>query len=497
MKIQKSIRQPADKNQNHFNKGIGTIEVLISLMVIVSAITAVMLVVAGNQDIKLDDDVSNVALYRAGEIISKARTAGEVDFNSVVSSSSLNSIFTDSLKVSDISACRKDITASISWEIRPGRYQNVSLTSSLVSHEEAQALGLDCELSPPVGEWQIECPPQYGYDFNPGGLSASGIDFFRKGNDKYVAMTSNKGSSEKDDFWIIEVTDKTAITKISSINVSDALNDVDGFGDYAFVANDEATNQLIVIDMSDLYNPVDVASVSLPGVGGAEPEGRQIYYYDNKVYIGTRLTAGPEFHIFDVSDPTNPVHLGSRELNHSVRKIIVRDSYAYLATSGNSDELIILDVSNPASILPFFPGVGNPEAMNYDAPGNQDGMSLYLLSNKLYLGRERGTGANHDFLVLDVQDPNNVTLLGSTLLNLNPNTAVTGIIVSGDLAFVVTSDQGEGFMILDIEDSQNIIKLDSCNYSEKAIDIDFDGEYSYAANESNSGLRIINKVTAP
>ena len=480
-------------------KGIGTIEVLISLMVIVSAVTAVVLVVAGNQDIKLDNAVSNSALYRAGEIMGKARVAGEVNFNFVISSSSLNGIFTDGLEVLDQSVCRKDITASISWQVRPGRFQNVSLTTSLVSREEALALGLDCELTPAPSEYDIECPPQYGYDLNPAGLAASGIDLIKRDSNKYIIMTSNKGSDEKHDFWIIDVTDKTSVNLVSSANIGPNSNDVDAFGDYAFVANNDSTDQLVVLDISDLSDPATIAYAPLNGVNpaGSYPEGREIFYYNSRIYIGTRETAGPEFHIFDVSDPTNPVHLGSRELNHTVRQIIVRDNYAYLATSGDQNELIILDVSDPTAIQPVFPGVGNPELWRFDAPGNMDGRSLYLLGNKLYLGRERGTGVNHDFLILNIANPASVALLGSRLLNLNPSTAVEGMVVSGGLAFVATSDQNAGFKILSIADPQNITEIDSCNYSEKAIDIDFDGQYNYIANESNDALRIMNSVTNP
>lgn len=479
--------------------GIGTIEVLVSLMTIVSAVTAVVLVVVGNQDVRLDNDVSNVALYRAEEIIGKARTAGQVNFNSVVSSSSLGGIFTNSLKVSDISPCRKDITASTSWAVRPNRPQNTSLTTSLVSAEEAAALGNDCELTPPQPEWQIECPPQYGFDLNPAGLAASGIDLIRRGSNKYIAMTSNKGSDEKHDFWMVDVTDKTAISLVSSINVGPNLNGVDAFGDFAFVANNDSTNQLVVLNISDLSNPAVVASRSLPGVSpaGSFPEGREVFYYNDRIYISTRETAGPEFHIFDVSDPVNPIHLGSREINHTIHQIIVRDDYAYLATSGNQNELVVLDISNPSSIQPAFPGVGNPEPWRYNAPGDQDGQSLYLLGGKLYLGRERGSGANHDFLILDITNPYAITLLGSRTLGLNSNTAVEAIIVSGNLAFTATSDQNAGFKILDVADPPNITEVDSCNYSEKAIDLDFDGQYSYVANESNDALRIINSITNP
>src|SRR3989344_3049697 len=90
-------------------KGFGAIEVMISLLVITSAVTAVILVVFGNQSVKLDNEVNNVALYRASQIIEKSKVLGNEDFNSVVASSSADDITTDglaSLVVNDISPCR-------------------------------------------------------------------------------------------------------------------------------------------------------------------------------------------------------------------------------------------------------------------------------------------------------------------------------------------------------------------------------------------------------
>ena len=493
------MRIPQIKDKSKIQQGIGTLETLISLMVVISAVTAVVLVVFNNQDIRLDNETNNLALYRASEIIGKARVLGESDFNLVMASSSINVIFTENLAVSDISSCRKDITGSVDWSVQADRPQKISLATSLISQAESEALGSDCETTFLKDDWQIECPPQYGYDLIPAGLVASGIDIIKRNSNKYAILSSLKGSFDKNDFWLLDVTDKTSISKISSIHVSPGLHDIDVAGNFAFAASDDTIDQLVVIDISDLANPATIAYESLVGVNptGSFPQGREIFYYNNRVYVGTRETAGPEFHIFDVSDPANPVHLGSRELNHTIRKLVVRDNYAYLATSGNQNELVILDISDPSNILPSFPGVGNAEPWRYDAPGDRDGTSLFLLGSKIYLGRAQGTGANHDFLVLDIGQLDSVVLLGSVLLGLNPNTAVEGIIVSGKLAFLATSDQNKGFQIWNIADPVNIYEMDSCNYSEKAVDLDFDGQYNYVANESNNALRIINSISNP
>src|SRR3989344_1028420 len=195
-------------------KGIGVLEVIISLMVITSAVTAVILVIFSNQDIKLDDEVNNVALYRASEMIEKARAAGATDFNSVITSTSSYDIFTQSLAVSDISPCRKNITSSVDWSVKASRSQNVFLTTSLISREESLALGGDCDLSGgPISEWWY--PDTFvSVDFGSlggdnNGTSATSIEVITKNGGKYAILSSIHGTASVPDVWIVDVTDIT------------------------------------------------------------------------------------------------------------------------------------------------------------------------------------------------------------------------------------------------------------------------------------------------
>ncbi|MDP3697534.1 MAG: hypothetical protein Q8R55_05985 [Candidatus Taylorbacteria bacterium] len=510
------------KNINK-QKGIGTIEVLISLLVIVSAVTAVVLVVAGNQDIKLDNDVSNIALYRAGEIIGKAEVAGEVNFNSIISSSSLNGIFTDGLKVLDQSPCRKDITASVSWEARPGRFQNISLTTSLVSREEALALGLDCDLSGgPVTEWwfpftfedyDLKSMEPPALQANNGGVGATSIDVIKKDGTKYSILTT-KHSTEKD-IWVINVDDGHNAFIVSALETEVVgLNDADVAGDYVFAltAGSFGTqpSELQIIDISTITAPSLVATKSL-GISGADssnnPNADAIYYYDGKIYIGTHRTGGAEFKIYSATAPFNLID--SLEITHNVNEIIVRGDYAYLATSDNSGELMVVDINSSSVDYMIHPDI---TGMRFNAPGLYDGSAIDFLGNKIYLGRERASHANDstnpNFYILNVTNPSAIIALGSKRITRNPSQVldVLAINVVSKFAFLGTSDSNAEFQAFRIDDPLDIRNCDESpppgytfppegcgkyDFPAKITDLEYHDNLIYASIESNATFRII------
>ncbi len=472
------------------------------MTVIISALTAIILVVFGNQRVALDNQLNNSGIDKIGQLIESTKASASINFNSLVNISKTDDIFKESVTLTDINQCRKDAIASISWTA-DSRSQIVQLNTSITNPQIAIALGGDCGPGPSTSDWMpLECSNNAAtFDFTPGGLTGTGIDFINRGSKSYTILTSSKGSLAKDDFWIVNVTNRTSPTLVSSLNTGPGLNDVDAFGNYAFAANDDTTRQLQVFDITNLNAPALIASRSLPGVSktGLSPQGRKVFYYNKRVYIGINyngLSGGNEFHIFDVNNPANPTFLGSYNVNHNIYDIIVRNeliggatkTIAYLALSATTTtdpELMILDVTNPASITVLGSG--------FNAPGaNQYGTALYALGNKLYFGRQRGTGINYDFYVLNISNPSSITVLSSILLGLKSGTEVRGIIVSSGYAFIATSDSGSpAFQIWNVKNPSSISKVTSCNYPQQPTGLDFDGINLYVANESNEGLRII------
>ncbi len=162
---------------------------------------------------------------------------------------------------------------------------------------------------------------------------------------------------------------------------------------------------------------------------------------------------------------------------------------------------MIIDVSNPASLThPDITGLG------FDADGNNDGESIYVGNNRVYLGRAQNNPPTDSFYILDRADTLNNSsatdgILGQHSIGLQNNTYIAGIRVSGDLAFLSIDDPNQGLIIYNITDPINIVLPAACsefNYSENtvALDSDIDSKYLFAANSSNAEISIIHDLDA-
>jgi hypothetical protein len=191
-----------------------------------------------------------------------------------------------------------------------------------------------------------------------------------------------------------------------------------------YIAENNPTKQFQIIDTHDKANPIIQGTYSLPGVAGSFPGASSIFYYNNKVYVGTHRTAGRELHVYDVS--TNPARwLGSLELNHNINAIAVREPYVYLATSGNTKDMIVVDATNPASMKMIS---------SLDIPGPEDSLTLFMEGTTMYLGRKKSTSSvgNPELVAIDVSNPLVPIIATSTLYKKD----VTGIRVINSHFFI-------------------------------------------------------------
>src|ERR1051325_4377097 len=150
--------------------GISAIEVMIALAIIAVSISSAILVALGNQKISVDSELSNQAIYKLQNVVESARAASRGNFASVISTTTVDHIFnitsTETLTVTDISPCKKNINARIDW-LSEKRPQTIEISSALGSVDAAKAMGGDCKLSPPGSNWNN--PQAFAVDtFSPG-----------------------------------------------------------------------------------------------------------------------------------------------------------------------------------------------------------------------------------------------------------------------------------------------------------------------------------------
>lgn len=508
----------------NLQRGVATIEILIAMAVFSLVITAVIVVLFGGQSVGIDTETNQEALYMAqGQLENvRAKSRGTVEeFDSVISIAPTTSdIYAKNLEVIDISPCVKEVRSNIDWDLET-RPQSIIISSIIASIKAFIAVGSNCSIeSPSNNNWKNPTTNHDNITIN----SVNGESIAVLNKTVYLGVYDSNES--RDDLFIYDASDTSNPVLRGSIGVDwGAGKKLNGIVDlvavdfpllnkrYVFAAgvqgnfydpddpgggigDEKASGQLQIIDVSDPPLPLQVASISLPGVSGTCnftcPGGRSVTYYDSRIYIGTHRVGGSEFHIFDVTDPANPIHLGktgSTQVDHNINDIEVRGTKAYLATSSNNGEVIVLNVADPANIT---------IASTFDArkgdnsPSSKDGRVLYVIGNKLYLGVGRAISVNdRDFYIVDIN--NLSSALGSENFDMNQGAGISGVQVSGILAFVTTRDPNDPFHVWDISDPSNIEQWDTCpyNFSVEPQAMAYEDDVVYTVTNQQSKLRII------
>jgi hypothetical protein len=465
-------------------RGVATLEILIAFAILTLSLSAVILVVFGNQTVATDTQTNNEAIYKAKEYIESARARAYQDFNAVVSvGHTQDDIYQKSLTVEQIHTDIKKVTSTVSWPSQ-GRILSVVLTT-LISNPTSQN---KCSTSV-SGDWSA--PQIYGYADFAGSAGATGVD----AQDGKAYVTSDPNSAGSDDFYILDTSGAGpgagSLPVLGKFSTSYGLTDVSMAGMYAYVTAHSASNQLLVIDVSD---PVSLKAASIKAKrdvtrGGDTAYGNTLFYANKKIYVGLTISAGTELHIFDVSDPINPVELGpGYEVGASVNDIIVKNNIAYLATAARN-EIITLDVSDPAHLVLMG---------TYQSP-TLTGQSLALSSNNfLYFGRIGGIG-NPKLLAFGQEDLS----VPRWTMHMSAQSGVYSMLLRSGLLFITTADPNDGLQIWDVSHASarvQPVRFDSAplNVQQAApAGTDCYGNLLYVAQRSQRALQIIGPGDSP
>ncbi|PJA34308.1 MAG: hypothetical protein CO184_00280 [Candidatus Zambryskibacteria bacterium CG_4_9_14_3_um_filter_40_16] len=488
-----------------FQSGVVTLEIMIAFAVLILSISAVIMVVFGNQSIIIDTENNSEALRKAVFGLEEARARSGTDFYSIVTktekefSGALE--YTKTLLVENITRCKKQATSTVSWATNNQKTQKIELTTYLTNVAEALALGGDCASEKTNSGWNN--PQIFASDnINTSKINTvdvlNGIAYFGTNDSPYIEIADTRNAT-------LVQTGGLLVNFSNNFSASWPINDLDAIEwrnpstgiikNFVFVAIATSTNQLNIIDVTDIQNPSLVAERTLNNVDpdGSFPEGYKLFYYKDRLYIGTRETAGAEFHIFNVSDPTNPVEIGQGiSLNITVNDIVIKEQnvngdikrFAYLATSQDSGELKVYDVTN-------FDNSGiitEISQAKQNLTGIQNGQSLYIVGNNLYFGRQ-STSNGPDLYVYDISNPQ----LGLNLLGVGDvETAVTRIVGSGRFVFLATEKNGQEIQVWDISDSSNLSRIKNYNLSQiSKLGIDYENNFLYAVGQTTPNFQMI------
>ncbi len=487
------------------SRGFSTIELLIAFAILLLVLPPLLLLAFGGQTTTLDASLQNSGVMRVATQIRDAVASTTADWNATPQPWA-TTFYTSTNATRMENPCLMEITATTTWMTEHTRGQYASASTYVPSIAEAIALAGACDSFPSSSDWDTPERPS-GWTVSPSAFvgAGTGIALTEIDDVPYAVITGMQNGSNKPDLFLVNISDPSSLQVVSPFP-DIAPNGYTGIaiGDdgYAYVLVNDTVTHLHVIRLTD--TAVDgsdvVATISLPDTTNAV--ARSVFYRDHKIFVGTQYLPCPgsctsnqnnEFHIFDVSNPAMPTSVGRMNINHNINDIVVSGSYAYLATSDDSGELMVINVSNPGSMV-------HPDTsgMRFNAGGSFDGTSVYARGTDVYLGRERSTGSgNYELYRLNASTPTAISVRKQRTIGLANNTEIEDIHVAGDLAFVLTSDHpSESFQVWDIEHGAGttIVPVSACSNMvslSKSKQLAYDNDLVYIVNENQATLNIV------
>jgi hypothetical protein len=157
--------------------------------------------------------------------------------------------------------------------------------------------------------------------------------------------------------------------------------------------------------------------------------------------------------------------------------------YAFLASSSDAKELSVIDVTNDDP----------QEVKSVNLPGDQDGLSVFLVGHELYFGRQSTTNGP-ELYVFDVTDPNDLSLT-SILKQGEVGASVLTLRVSGAYVFMATSKSGQEFQVWradfskwdsDVLNAGRLQYYLFAHFPATGTGFDVDGDWVYAVSQFNA-----------
>lgn len=430
-----------------------TLELIIAFAVLSLVLTSVILLTASSDALVFEREDTERAIAKQltrESTVAAASTSirDRIAYSAVVTTE-------------DRTPCLVQITATATSSGTAG--DGVSFVTLLGDIQLIQALGGDCEYEAATSSWRLI------QDQSSLPLSGTSIDVLN--GYAYIGLTTPPYFAVVHDGHQIAFQNGFALPEPP--NALDAAL-VDGTP-YVFFAMASSSNQFVAVNARDAENPAIVASRSLSGVNplGNDPAAYRVRYFDGTAYVATRFISGtqPELHLFDVRDPAQAYERSMGNIGTTVHGMEVRirggKTYLYAATTHDARELAVYDVTSGATPI-----------QTVDLPGNQDGDSLAIQGNILFLGRASNTGGP-ELYVFDITDPERAPVLIGTAEITSKD--ITAIVPVGDLLFISATNDGVGNRMLLVYDAHTLSQMSEKQVPGLVLDgIEYEHDAAYA-----------------
>ena len=318
-------------------------------------------------------------------------------------------IFTRSVTIATSGTARKTVTSNVTWP-QTASTGNVSIVAELTNWVTA------------ITSW-VNAILAGSYNATGGNDS---IKVATSGNYAYVIR--NGGLN----FLVLDVSNPASPSPVGSLTLTNTLTNIAVSGNYAYVTGTSNSAELQVINTSNPASPSLAATLNMSGNSNA----LSVATSGNYAYV-TRASdaASNEFNVVNIATPTSPSVVGGYNNNIDINDVAVSGNYAFVGTNSNTQEILTINISNPAS-----PSL----AATLNLTGNGAVSALALYNNTLFAARLT------TIVAINVATPTSPTTI-STLTSTGPATVYDICVESGGTyLFAGTNGSAAKFQVVNI-----------------------------------------------
>ncbi|MES2225982.1 MAG: hypothetical protein V4480_04225 [Patescibacteria group bacterium] len=369
-------------------RAFSTIEILLALAILTSTLVAVALVALGTPFMLANMKLEHEAYGRASMQLERVEHLARLDYSRIAPvASSTQHGFTTSLSIEPLDdEASARVYSNVSWTDSQGENRFASLETTVT---DPTAIDAPCDPLI-IGDWTR---PRVvaTYQLSAGSLLPAGtpIDTYSVSDisvlgSTLIASVSATGQATSSTLFFFNVADSHHTPLPFGIGFDNASTSRTGFSavttgaGYVFAANgfgsasaatcadNVSCAQLQIFEVPETGAPQRIGTLAFNKnafphavtATGASAGARAVFYYHGFLYLGLEKTSGgQEFVIVDVHDAAHPRFLSGVPIGRSVNHILVRGSYAYVATDDPARELTIVDIHDPQH--PVVAGVWN------------------------------------------------------------------------------------------------------------------------------------------
>lgn len=304
-------------------------------------------------------------------------------------------------------------------------------------------------------------------------------------NDGTIVKVDNQGYAylgtvyfgflNNDSFYILDISQPANPRVLADYNAGGTVWDVQINGNYAYLATNNASKELQVLDISNKNNPVQAAYYNIPGsqnVTGLDQIASTTYaasLNDDTLYA------------FDTTNPNAISLRGSLNTGRALREVSAGPDYVFAATQTSNANLLAIDVRNWSSMSV----VGT-----YNAGLSCNDLFYEKAKDRVLLGCnvKSGNPSFPNLFVIDARNPSSLSLLSSKATSYN----LIDMYLWGTRIYL-TSDTGtEPVLIYNINSSSTLDYINSYDVIGAADAVAFDGQNIYvAAHASTAEFQVV------